>query len=49
MVLRYAPGCARSWTSSGVNGAVEDMLVFLMTLLAVLAIAGVYTLYRDDA
>ncbi len=44
----------RSWLRAVLDELVreqggEDTLMLLMMLLAVLAIAGVYTLYRDDA
>ncbi len=44
----------RSWLRAVLDelvreGGGEDTRMLLMLLLAVLAIAGVYTLYRDDA
>jgi hypothetical protein len=44
----------RSWLRAVLDELVreqggEDMRMLLMLLLAVLAIAGVYTLYHDDA
>ncbi len=60
LVLSLAHGFAsdgaslRSWLRAVLDELVrewggEDTRMLLMMLLAVLAIAGVYTLYRDDA
>ena len=47
LVLCCAPCFVRSWTRSCMSGGGEDTLVLLL-LLVLLAIVGVFSLYRDD-